>query len=70
MTDNNIEVIRAEIAKLEMRPGDRLIIKINDPYLIDEHRDMIFDQFGKAFPDHKIILINGDIDISVVGKGE
>ena len=62
----NIEVIRTEIAKLRLEKGDKLIVRIRDTSLPSEAIDAIAEAIKELFPDHEVILVEGDIDFEIL----
>lgn len=68
MNTDNLEVMRVEIAKLELREGDILVIKLNDMDLVEQSREFV-DKFHEMF-DIKIglVFLPSGADFSVVRK--
>lgn len=60
----DIEILTIEIAKLQLEPGDTLIVKI--PLSGMRHTEYIGALIKKAFPKQKTLILLKDIDLEVV----
>jgi hypothetical protein len=54
-----------QIAKLEMKPGDVLVLRPTRP-IVSEAASRLHAYVSRAFPDRKILVIGSDVDLSVV----
>jgi len=60
----------AEIRRIQLRPGDRLVVQL-DHQVDDEEFDRLLGDLRKAFsPDVPILLIEPGIDITVIGPAD
>jgi hypothetical protein len=66
MTD---DVTRFEIAKLELRPGDKVVIK-TDLFLTKDQVERIKESWLRLVPDNEIIVITGGMTIEVLRRTE
>lgn len=64
-----MEIERFEIAKLELRPGDLLVAKIN-MRVTSEVIDQIRESIARCVPDGvKFVVLDETIDFSVIAVG-
>lgn len=64
----NVVLTPATIAKLELNPGDVVIVKVNDN-LTRERTQQIADTVNEVLPNHKVIVLARNLSIEVVAKG-
>jgi hypothetical protein len=58
------------ITKLQLRPGDFLVLKSRQP-LTDEHVRLLRRAFEEIVGrDHRVIVIDDDLDLSILTKEE
>lgn len=55
--EQNVEVVRMEIAKLEMRPGDVLVVR-SSQRLSQEAMTRIGDVVRKAVPGQRVMVVD------------
>jgi hypothetical protein len=53
------------IHRLDIKPGERFLVRI-PARTTAEHRLRLVEAFGQVFPDHRVLLVSDDIEISVV----
>ncbi len=58
-----------KLATLTIQPGDTLIMKVNT-LLSEAARQRLRDEFTKHLPGVKVVLLDRDVDIVGVKKGE
>ena len=64
-----IEVAKIEIEKLELKPGDIIVLK--SKHVLSERAYMnLKDSMDKIFPnhEHQVLILEEDLDIMVVSK--
>lgn len=67
--ENNLEVLKLHIGKLELKKDDVLVIKLgseyNDPYT---HRDVteISRWFKELIPNNQFLVINAEMELQVL----
>jgi G3E family GTPase len=61
----DFEVTRFEIAKLELRPGDRVILK-TDLLLTKDQVQNLRDSWRQLVPDNEIIVLTAGLTIEVL----
>ena len=58
-----------EIKRIEVRPGDRLVVRLASP-ADDAEFDRLLREFRKFFdPSVQILLVEPGVDITVIGPG-
>ena len=65
----NIEAVTVEIAKLDLEPGDRLMVRIPKK-LKREHAVAFYEELRLALPDIKVLMVHGDVEFSVVRRDD
>jgi hypothetical protein len=64
-----VNVTAAEIAKLDLRPGDRLVLHCARE-LEPEELHRLGEQCQEMFPGHVVVVIPHDMRLGVVREGE
>ena len=65
MQPEQIEVLRVEIAKLELKPSDWLVLKVKDD--LTQHETACLSEQAKAILNHdRVMVLSGDVDLTVV----
>jgi hypothetical protein len=63
------EILIEAVAKLQLSPGDTIIIKAaQDSHYPAEDWDTVFQDLYALYPNNKIILLEHGIDISILSK--
>ncbi len=66
---NLFEAVRVEVAKLELRPGDSVIIKV--PFKIrPEQVDHIWKSVSEAMKDCRVIILDSGMSMEVLRHEE
>ena len=65
----NIEAVTVEVAKLELKPGDRLVVRTRDQ-LEPQTMAMLAEQLSAALPDTVVLVIQPGTDLTVLTKAE
>lgn len=71
MTMEYMEVITVEIAKLSLKPGERLVVRVASPMTeneVSELKKYLYTFLGPDIPG--IILVGDDITLSVIEPAE
>lgn len=58
-----------EVARLALKPGDTLVVKINEQFhgpLAAEQTDVMRRRLEAIFPGHKVLIVWAGIDLEVV----
>lgn len=58
------DALVSEVSRLSMRPGDKLVVKVRD--LSQDRCKRIEAALNPHFPDTKILVCDGDTELSVV----
>jgi hypothetical protein len=64
-----VNVTAAEIAKLDLRSGDRLVLRCERELTPDEWQ-RLSDQCRDLFPDHEVVFLPHELHLGVVREGE
>ena len=54
-----------EVAKLDLRPGDMVVARLNKPITF-EAVERMREEWAKRFPDNKIVIFEGCSEVSVL----
>lgn len=65
----NIEAVTVEIAKLDIGPGDRLMVRIPEK-LKHEHAVAFYEELRLALPGIDVLMVQGDVEFSVVRRDD
>lgn len=65
-----IRIAISEIAKIELKPGDTIVLKSKFSFSNDAI-ERLQESFNELFPDHehKVIVLEEDMDLVVLSKG-
>ena len=66
MTD---EVTRFEIAKLELREGDKLVVK-TELFLTKDQVKYIEESFKRYVPDNEVVVVSAGMTLEVLRRTE
>lgn len=61
----NIETIQIDIAKLELRPGDMIVLRY-DMMLTFEQREAIIRAVEQYIPDHQVMVFDGGATVEIL----
>ncbi|MBT1509454.1 hypothetical protein KIP88_02970 [Bradyrhizobium sp. SRL28] len=61
----DFDVTRFEIAKLELRPGDKLVVR-TELFLTKEQTQRIKDLWKEIAPDHETIVLTAGLTVEVL----
>lgn len=68
MSLENALALVEQVRTLHLMPSDRIFVKVPETTRPDE-ADKIAGWFREQFPDHKVILFGGGIDVSIIREG-
>lgn len=63
------EVIRVEVAKLALQPGDTLVVRCPHELKVEQGRQ-IAEHLKNVFPGHKILVFPAAFSLEIVRPGE
>lgn len=67
MDAGQIEVVRVEIAKIELKRGDTLVVRVDNSRFDDETRMRMHSQIRKVLPDGVgLIITNEDVSFEMM----
>lgn len=68
------EFTEVEVQKLNLKPGDTLMVTIKNSYVEAEAIQLLSNQFRKTFPNNKVFVfqvdVDGEIKFAVVSQPE
>ena len=65
--DNGLE-IEAEVQRIELRPGDVVVARCEER-IRPEFAVYLRKRLRAAFPDNQVIVIDGGLELQVLGEG-
>ena len=66
---SSIDDIEFKIARLDLREGDILVVKIAQP-LMTTTRDRLRDYIAKSSGGHQVMVLDGVMDLAVLTQAE
>jgi protein involved in polysaccharide export with SLBB domain len=64
-----IDAVTVEIAKLDIGPGDRLMVRIPRD-MKHEHAVAFYEELRLALPGIDVLMVQGDVEFSVVRRDD
>ena len=61
----NVEAVTVEVAKLDLEPGYRLMVRIPRD-MRHEHAVAFYEELRLALPGIDVLMVQGDVEFSVV----
>lgn len=65
-----IDDLEFRIARLDLRPGDVLVVKVNGPAISGETATAVRRMVNVTIPDHKVLVLDERLDLAVLTQAE